>query len=277
MATLKRRTTLRLCTWNVHGWLAADGEDNFDAVAAVLADLKCDVIALQEVTSPWERAERMAKKLRMHETVAVAGYGSNVLLTRAKPTREWIIGSLVRYGSGEQRSAAAAEIDTPWGSTAVFATHLDHLSEDLRVEQWLALAGSTPEGARAIVLGDLNTHRLSDYAPGDLRWIEAARARARVGKMREDVMTEADQGGWVDLVRLGIAGSLAKYGRSLGDPIPYDSMMTSAYGTRVDYLMCSAAVASAVTVVSHAVIDDQDTGAPTDHRPVVVELARRTA
>lgn len=48
------RTTLRAATWNIHGAIGLDGCYAPWRIAAVLAELDADVVALQEVASPVE-------------------------------------------------------------------------------------------------------------------------------------------------------------------------------------------------------------------------------
>ncbi|HQY90757.1 MAG TPA: hypothetical protein PLS79_04115, partial [Caldilinea sp.] len=43
---------MRIVTYNIHGWRAADGAPNLDGVTAVLRTINADIIGLNEVYYP---------------------------------------------------------------------------------------------------------------------------------------------------------------------------------------------------------------------------------
>ena len=52
------RETLRVATYNVHACVGTDGRHDPDRVAAVIAEVNADIVALQEFTYPARRGDR---------------------------------------------------------------------------------------------------------------------------------------------------------------------------------------------------------------------------
>lgn len=251
---------MRLCTLNVHDWVDGRGRGNGERIEALLSELACDVVALQEV--PREgRLERIAAALKMHVQRAPAWWADNVLLTRARP--RWSGALELDAGPGELRSAAIAGIDTEHGVVVVAAAHLDHISEHRRVRQFELLHEALGlRGEAALVLGDLNALRASDYEPARWEAIAEVRRRNDWEAPSEALMQRIDALGWVDLVRL--------YAAPTPDaPLPARLAITSRFDTRIDYVMASRALAPRLRVTAVDVIESD----ASDHRPVVVDIA----
>lgn len=261
------RWTMRACTLNVHNWADGDGRGNAPRVESLLASLACDLVALQEV-SQFVELFRLARALGMHVTHDPAGGATNVLLTRVEP--RWSEVLKLEVHGAETRSAALAEIDTNLGPMVVAATHFSPDRESIRVSQFeqivVLLAAS---GDRSLLLGDLNALRRADYAPRRWQSIADERARNRWEEPRDDLARRLDERGWVDLVRLGVAGSPVCYYESLGTPLPPQLASTCRFGTRVDYVLASPTLAAEVRVMDVSV----PAADVSDHRPVVVHLA----
>ena len=47
-------SSIRIASYNIHGWVDADGESNLDRVAEVVNDHDPDIICLQEVYACWD-------------------------------------------------------------------------------------------------------------------------------------------------------------------------------------------------------------------------------
>lgn len=251
---------MRLCTLNVHDWVDGRGQGNGERIEALLSALACDVVALQEV--PREGTlERVAAALKMHVQRAPAWWADNALLTRARP--RWSGALELDAGPGELRSAAIAGLDTEDGVVVVAATHLDHRAEYLRVRQFDLLQDAlTLRGEAALVLGDLNALRASDYEPARWEAIAEVRRRNDWEAPSEELMQRIDALGWVDLVRLHA-------GPTLDAPLPARLTATSRFETRIDYVMASRALAPRLRVTAVDVIETD----ASDHRPVVVDVA----
>ncbi len=134
-------TRVRVLTWNIW-WRYGPWERRRPAIAATLARLDADVIALQEVWSDetTDLAAELAAELGYHHVFASSrdmkgfGYG-DALLSR------WPI---VRYEStllhgqkenGESRLVLFAEVDGPRGPLPVFSTHLNWRFDHSHVRQ----------------------------------------------------------------------------------------------------------------------------------------------
>ena len=124
-------TRVRVLTWNIW-WRYGPWERRRAAIAATLAGLDADVIALQEVwgDETTNLAAELAMELGYHHVFKSGmeregiGFG-NALLSR------WPIAqsdSTMLHGqqeTGEGRLALFAEIDGPRGRVPVFCTHLN--------------------------------------------------------------------------------------------------------------------------------------------------------
>lgn len=257
---------LRVGTFNVHGWCDATGRKRVDDVIALLRELACDVLILNEVVSPEHVLARVARTLGLVPTFADAGWGGNALLTRAAPSA---VETVLLDAGGHLRSALIATVDTPVGPVDVAATHLDHTLEERRLAQLAqlldALANRSP---RVILAGDLNAMRLTDLDPAAVAGVRRHRDREGWEPARGDVVAALDRHGYVDAVRLALAGSLADYRAALASPIAKAHAVTSRVDTRIDYVWLSAPLATAVEGV-RAVTRRTDVS---DHHPVVVEL-----
>jgi endonuclease/exonuclease/phosphatase family metal-dependent hydrolase len=259
---------MRVVTYNVHGWVDASMIPNPTRVVALLRRLDADVIALQEVTAgfgfdvpdEWydsdEESSRgyvppsvweVANALGMHATIAPAGWGSNVLLTRKRPLRTDAV--TIGSGPGGTRSAAFATIETPMGSVTFVGTHLDPASESARMTQLRNLAEIVGD-RKAVVMGDFNALRFSDYTRDRLEEIAEERLVAGVEEPSEAVVRHADAMGWIDLARFSGVETATEYYRSFRKPLPHDLAVTSNFGTRVDYVWATVALADTVDVTS---------------------------
>ncbi|MCC6622492.1 MAG: endonuclease/exonuclease/phosphatase family protein [Deltaproteobacteria bacterium] len=257
---------MRIATFNVHGWSDATGKKRIDDVIALLAELDCDALVLNEVVSPEHTLARVARALGLEPHWAEAGWGGNAILTRA-PARE--VESFTLDADGHLRSALAVRLDGPGGELDLVGAHLDHVSEALRLAQLdqlhAALARRSP---RHVLAGDLNAMRLSDLAPPELALVQRYRARQGWEPARDDVMRDLDRRGYIDAVRLALAGSLQAYRQQLAAPLPRAHAVTCRVDTRIDWILLSGALSEHVHV-SGARTRRTDVS---DHHPVVIDL-----
>ena len=166
-------TLLRVATYNVHGCVGVDRRYAPNRIAAVLAALSPDIVALQEVDGRRPHHEGLPQFKYFEQVTglhAVAGpsireahgeYG-NLLLSRfpVLATRQLDLSVAGR----EPRCAVDVDLDLPDGPLRVVALHLG-LKRAERADQFHrlieALGDMTRPGSRALLMGDFN-----EWAPG---------------------------------------------------------------------------------------------------------------
>ena len=167
---------LRIASYNVHGCVGADGRSDPARVAAVINELGCDTVGLQEVA-------RLSEIARLSGLQAVEGrphmwhdrHVGNALLTRRRvlAVRHHEFG-LPRC---EPRAALDADLEVPGGRLRVIVTHLGVPPAERRyqVRRLLALIRHTPLHEPVVVLGDIN-----EWLPlgRPLRWMHALLGRS---------------------------------------------------------------------------------------------------
>lgn len=182
--------SLRVVSWNVHGFVGADGRRDPAPAIALLAGLDADVIALQEVDADAPGSDDFASlgaalgyRGVAGPTLARAGVGyGNLLLCRHPLRRSQRID--VSQPGCEPRGAIDAWIDVDGAAVRLVATHLG-LARGERARQAARLCQTLDEAsgdARLVVLlGDLNEWRRplrsTGLAPLVARFARRSRAR----------------------------------------------------------------------------------------------------
>jgi endonuclease/exonuclease/phosphatase family metal-dependent hydrolase len=182
--------TLRVATYNVHACVGTDGRHDPDRVAAVVAELDADVVALQEFTYPGSVALESRAPV---ELVTLDQYQCALGPTRRIATRCFGNALLARHpilevhrldlsvDRREPRAALATTIDVNGTPVHLLATHLGLrvVERRFQVRQLLSYLDSVRHSL-VIVLGDFN-----DWLPGrsaahvlDRRMGAAARLRS---------------------------------------------------------------------------------------------------
>lgn len=282
---------IRVLTYNIHGWLTADGQPNLDRLTDVIAATGADIIGLNEVYYPRVMAgdarpalEALAARLGMHfvfgpclrwpaqDRMPADAYG-NALLSR------WpIIASAAHHltpkeedqqqllAQKEQRGLLEGRILLPSHNTlTVYVTHLDHTDEAVRLlqlrvaRQWLVRDRSRPH----LVLGDFNAitawdfdHRLADYET--LASHEKGKNLTAAGK-GPSVVAQMEKAGYVDLYQ------------RFGEPGAQTFLPATDTAIRIDYIFASPTLASSVQ--SCAIWLEPAGAEASDHRPVLATLA----
>jgi endonuclease/exonuclease/phosphatase family metal-dependent hydrolase len=158
-----RPGTLRIATYNLHGAVGIDGKLVPERIAAVLAELDADIMALQEVPLGGRDAPNVMEILqRATGFHAVEGptldtparrYG-NAVLTRF-PVRA--VRTLdLSFRSREPRGALDADIDWAGETWRVVATHLGLAARERRAQVEQVLRRFDTPAMPVILLGDLN-------------------------------------------------------------------------------------------------------------------------
>jgi len=161
-----------VATYNVHRGRPPAGLFRPEGIARVIAEIRPDLIALQEAQhylrrdAPMLDEDHLAhevglRSLRLHDRPREQGWRSNLVLVRRDAAVLRPPAGL-RIGGLEPRGAIMAELDLGWGPFRIIATHLS-LGAARRKRQAQALLAAMDSGAGAnlptLLLGDLNEWR----------------------------------------------------------------------------------------------------------------------
>lgn len=170
-----------VATWNIHRGRGAAGWFRPERIQAVIAEIRPDLIALQEAQHYLRRGRPMLDAAAIARETGLAplpvaerpddqGWRSNVVFVRQDalilrpPTG-------LRLGGLEPRGAVLAEFDLGWGPFRLLAAHLS-LGAEQRRRQARALLEAMETGAGprlpTLLLGDLNEWRPHASALGVL-------------------------------------------------------------------------------------------------------------
>ena len=167
---------LRIASYNVHGCVGCDAREDAARVGAVINELGCDTVGLQEVN-------QLSALARATGLTAVEGvphlwhhrHVGNALLTR----RRVLAVRHHEYGlpGCEPRAALDVDLEVAGERVRVVVTHLGVPPAERRyqVKQLLGLIRHTPAHEPVVVLGDIN-----EWLPlgRPLRWMHALLGRS---------------------------------------------------------------------------------------------------
>lgn len=247
---------LRVMTYNIHHGAGMDGKLDLDRIAEVIKSGGTDIVGLQEVDANYsarsdfqDQARILAEKLQMHYVYGpaiVSGDPQNpnlygdALLSRF-PIADSKVHKL-RYRQGhEPRVCLEAQIEINGKEYTFMVTHLDHMKNEVRIEQSEDIIKAVGDVQGPIILmGDFNC-----LPPGEddsSEWAQKTKPVALVLAEFEDSFLLAPK---------GPAG-------------------TSRSGRRIDYIFVSSDLASKVK--SCEVIRTALTDVASDHKPVIAEI-----
>jgi endonuclease/exonuclease/phosphatase family metal-dependent hydrolase len=172
-------SSLRIASYNVHGCVGRGNVRDVGRIAAVINELDCDTVGLQEVYGLREIAEATGMQAvegtphKWHER-----HVGNALLTRRKVLavrhHDW------SWPEHEPRAALDVDLEVGGEPVRVIVTHLGLKPYERRfqVRKILDLLGRSPMDERLIVLGDINEwlplgrplrwlHELLGHSPGE--------------------------------------------------------------------------------------------------------------
>lgn len=165
-----RDRDMLVATYNVHRGRPPAGLFRPEGIARVIAEIRPDLIALQEAQhylrrdAPMLDEDHLAwesglRPLRLHDRPREQGWRSNLVLVRhdAAVLRPPVG---LRIGGMEPRGAIITELDLGWGPFRLIATHLS-LGAARRKRQALALLQAMENAAAmpTLLLGDFNEWR----------------------------------------------------------------------------------------------------------------------
>ena len=248
--------TITVMTYNIHHGAGMDGKLDLDRIAEVIKTQDADIVGLQEVDANYsarsdfqDQARILAEKLRMHYIYGpaiVSGdpqnpnlYGDAVL--SRFPIEHSKVHKL-RFRQGhEPRVCVEARIDIDGQDYTFMVTHLDHMKNEVRVEQTQDILKAVESIKGPIILmGDFNC-----LPPGENSSDEWTRKTKPVGLVIEK---------FKDSFLLAPKGSP---GTIRGD-------------RRIDYIFVSPDLAKKVKFCR--VIRTPLTDVASDHRPVIAEI-----
>lgn len=155
---------LRVATYNVHDCVGRDGIYSPDRIAAIVAGLDADIVALQEVTldHAGDIVGLLQKKVRMQAidgTLFERGIGryGNLLLCRLNVTGQALHD--LSFTGREPRGVIEAHLQTGSARFSVFATHLGLASRERRIQISTLAKLAAGSAHPAILMGDFNVWR----------------------------------------------------------------------------------------------------------------------
>lgn len=167
---------LRLASYNIHGGIGADGRLDLDRILAVLRQLDCDVIALQEVVSTPAYGQLDALAAGIGGTgiagptlLRAGGHYGNAVLSRLPVLAVRRLDLSVPRR--EPRGALLVDLDAGGDRIRVTSTHLGLRPKERRI-QIRRLLGALPEQGvgLSVLMGDINEWFLWGRP---LRWLHA--------------------------------------------------------------------------------------------------------
>jgi endonuclease/exonuclease/phosphatase family metal-dependent hydrolase len=162
---------LRIASYNVHGCVGRDRRRDAERVAAVIAELGCDTVGLQEV-------HHLDVLARLNGMQPISGppyvwhgrHVGNALITRRKVLA--VRAHDYTWPRREPRTALDVELDVEGEPVRVLVTHLGLIPAERRfqVRKLLDVVKQTPMHEPIVVLGDIN-----EWLPygRPLRWLNA--------------------------------------------------------------------------------------------------------
>jgi endonuclease/exonuclease/phosphatase family metal-dependent hydrolase len=170
-----------VATYNAHRCRGPAGPFRPDRIVGVIAEIRPDLIALQEAQRYFRRGTPMLdadaverdlglRPLRVTDRPGEQGWRSNLVLVR-RDARVLRAPVGLRLGGLEPRGAVLAELDLGWGPFRLIATHLSLGAGRRRLQaEALLQAVETGAGRRmpTLLLGDLNEWRPRASALGVL-------------------------------------------------------------------------------------------------------------
>ncbi len=260
---------IRLMTYNIHYWEGMDSEVDIARVTQVIEREAPDIVGLNEVFHPYTAEgedqpvlHQIAEQLGMDFVFAAAThyrfglredgvltpYG-NALLSRW-PIHH-VATTTLDADDHAPRSLIAADIETPSGPLRVLVTHLDYLSEAIRMKQMREVLRYA-EGEH-VLMGDFNTLVREEYAD-----FEEVRRRAAEIDGTPIVASEVVP----DLLARGYTDAFATAGEG-----PALTWSAAEPLMRIDYILLTPGLAGRLRTCRRV-----DEFMASDHMPVIAEL-----
>jgi endonuclease/exonuclease/phosphatase family metal-dependent hydrolase len=215
-----------------------------------------------------------------------AGLG-NALFSRL-PVESWqvkaLLNTLPTTSWHEQRSVVACRLTLPGREQGdadrpldVYATHLDHMNEDVRMHQLLQMVEIVDKNRPHLIIGDLNAFYKADYSPTHWKRIKSFFKHRQWPIWEAKIVPYLLSLGYIDCWKY----VRTKAGRqeeeesstSSSSPKEIDEDMCTVWINnpllRIDYIFASADVLKSFDIVSCEVLTHINSS---DHFPLLLEL-----
>ncbi|MFZ1241951.1 MAG: endonuclease/exonuclease/phosphatase family protein [Anaerolineae bacterium] len=275
---------LHALAFNIHGWKGMDRRFDVERLARIIAGAATDaaaldVVALNEVYHPFVQPDaaqpllaRLAARLGMNFVFAPTlppgpfddpqtAFGNAILSPH--PILAFAGHRLTTPAGHPARVLLEARLLLPdRRSLTVYATHLDHQSEAVRMGQVQALLlwAGRDRGRSHLLLGDLNSLAPADYV-GQEEAVAHLQADAIAAHLVRDGMQVLPR-----LLKAGYHDCFARAGQGTG--LTYG---TAQEKIRIDYCLAAGPLADQVTACRR--LDDDDVRLASDHFPLLTEFA----
>jgi len=248
MEDLDDKILLRVMTYNIHGCVGADRDVNPGKIAAIIADLDVDIVALQEVDGghPTREYRNQAQMI-----AGVLGMGHIYFPVEQDGLRRFGLAVLSRFPivvfdqvrlpnvypllNPRRRGALRTILETPAGRVYLINTHLSLFRLERRLQLTALMTGddvtAVPANEPLVFCGDLNSGPSSD-------------TYKQVSRLLADVQTASNNG-----------------------PVEATFHAKSPF-FRIDHIF----VSSHFTPLKTEVRKTADTAVASDHLPLVVDL-----
>ena len=251
MEDLDDKILLRVMTYNIHGCVGADRDVNPGKIAAIIADLDVDIVALQEVDGghPTREYRNQAQMI-----AGVLGMGHIYFPVEQEGLRRFRLAVLSRFPivgfdqvrlpnvypllNPRRRGALRTILETPAGRVYLINTHLSLFRLERRLQLTALMTGddvtAVPANEPLVFCGDLNSGPSSD-------------TYKQVSRLLTDVQTAS------------LSGSAE------------DTFHAKSPFFRIDHIF----VSSHFTPLKTEVRKTADTAAASDHLPLVVDMSMK--
>ncbi|KAL0480879.1 glyS [Acrasis kona] len=258
------RGTFRIATLNVHEWRDDKGVDSIDRIAQVLKPLDLDILALEEVSNESTLKILSSKIGLTHYLFCEADvYHGNAVLSKQQISSS----KKARIGIGlnDVRSILQVVVDHEFmldNAASLSVTHLDHASEEVRIEQLETFHEdilSNYSNKVQIVVGDFNSLTLDDYSPKYLEQIAAVRRKTDWEIPKENATLWMKKKNFVDVLKQSNKHCLD------------EELKTCRFNTRVDYIFLRGELKEGWSLSDCKILSS---GAATDHEIVMATFCK---
>lgn len=175
---MDKKRVIKIASFNV--MTLKEKSKRFQVIKDLIVNNQIDVIGFQEIT--FQALERLAKELKMYYVYGREGYQGNGILSKYKMKEDKMI--TMKVDSSKKalpRNCIYIKIDSPIGEIGIANTHLDHLFEDIRYQQYQVIQKELLENNQVdFLVGDFNTQYFQDYTQDELVRIQESRKKAKL-------------------------------------------------------------------------------------------------